>query len=141
MLMVPRRRYGMDWFEDMFKDPFFNNLSTVSSMKTDIQEKEDGFLVDIDIPGYAKEDVKAELKDGYLTISAEKNSSQDEKDEEGNYIRRERHYGQASRSFYVGENISEEDIKASFKDGTLNLVIPKKDAKQLEDSRKYIAIE
>lgn len=140
MLMVPRRKYGSSWFDDMFRDSFFQNNESASAMRTDIQEKDGKYLIDIDIPGYGKEDVKAELKDGYLIVTAEKSDHHDEKDEAGNYIRRERHYGQCSRSFFVGEHVKEEDITAAFKDGTLCLEIPKKDAKQIEDSRKFIEI-
>lgn len=95
----------------------------------------------MNLPGIKKENVKAELKDGYLTINAITNSENDEKDSSGKYIRRERFMGSCSRSFYVGEEVTEEDIKAKFEDGTLKLQIPKKEEKAVEDDRKYIAIE
>ena len=94
----------------------------------------------MDLPGYDKEDVKAQLKDGYLTITAQKNTNNEEKDEQGNYIRRERYCGKCSRSFYVGDSIKEEDIKASFNNGILELTFPK-EVSQKEDDMKYITID
>jgi HSP20 family molecular chaperone IbpA len=110
-------------------------------MKTDIKETDDGFELDIDLPGYKKEDVKAQLKDGYMTISAETSQNNDEKDDNGKYIRRERYYGTCSRSFYVGENITEEDIKAKFENGILRISVPKKEAQPAVEENKYISIE
>ena len=127
-------------FDDFFKDPFFTRNNSVKVMKTDIQEKDDKYILDMDLPGYDKEDIKAQLKDGYLTISAQKNTSNDEKDEEGNYIRRERYCGKCSRSFYVGDSIKEEDIKASFNNGILELTFPK-EVPQKEEEMKYITID
>ena len=130
MTLVPRNNnLGVslfdNMFDDFFKDPFFTRNNSVKVMKTDIQEKDDKYILDMDLPGYDKEDIKAQLKDGYLTISAQKNTSNDEKDEEGNYIRRERYCGKCSRSFYVGDSIKEEDIKANFNNGILQLSFPK----------------
>ena len=127
-------------FDDFFKDPFFTRNNSVKVMKTDIQEKDDKYILDMDLPGYDKEDIKAQLKDGYLAISAQKNTSNDEKDEEGNYIRRERYCGKCSRSFYVGDSIKEEDIKASFNNGILELTFPK-EVPQKEEEMKYITID
>lgn len=145
MKLVPRNNnlgFSLfdNMFDDMFRDPFFTNSNTTKVMRTDIQEKDNNYVIEMDLPGYDKEDVKAQLKDGYLTISAEKNTSKDEKDEKGNYIRRERYSGKCSRSFYVGENVKEEDIKASFKNGILELVFPKEVEKKQEDI-KYITID
>lgn len=126
-------------FDDMFRDPFFTNSSTTKLMKTDIQEKDNNYILDMDLPGYEKDDVKAQLKDGYLTITAQKNTSNEEKDEKGNYIRKERYCGKCSRSFYVGDTVKEEDIKASFKNGILQLTFPKEVARK-EDT-KYITID
>lgn len=110
-------------------------------MQTDVAENDTSFEVTMNLPGFAKEDVKAELKDGYLTITASTNSSEDEKDKKGRYIRRERYSGTCSRQFYVGDKVTEEDIKARFENGTLRLSIPKKeDIPEVEES-KYIAIE
>lgn len=127
-------------FDDMFKDPFFTNSSTTKLMKTDIQEKDNNYILDMDLPGYDKSDIKAQLKDGYLTITAQKNTSKEDKDEKGNYIRRERYCGKCSRSFYVGENLKEEDIKASFNNGILKLTFPKEVVKK-EEEIKYITID
>ena len=126
-------------FDDMFRDPFFTNNSSTKLMKTDIQEKDNNYVLDMDLPGYEKEDIKAQLKDGYLTITAQKNTSNDDRDEEGNYIRRERYCGKCSRSFYVGDSIKEEDIKANFNNGILQLTFPKEVARKEET--KYITID
>ena len=145
MTLVPRNNnLGVslfdNMFDDFFKDPFFTRNNSVKVMKTDIQEKDDKYILDMDLPGYDKEDIKAQLKDGYLTISAQKNTSNDEKDEEGNYIRRDRYCGKCSRSFYVGDSIKEEDIKASFNNGILELTFPK-EVPQKEEEIKYITID
>ena len=113
-----------------------NNL-----MKTDIKEMKDGYELEIDLPGFKKDEVTAELKDGYLTVSAAKGLDQDEQEKEtGRYIRRERYAGSTSRSFYVGDALTQEDIKAKYESGILRLSIPKKEAKQVE-ATKRIAIE
>ena len=109
-------------------------------MKTDVKETEAGYEVDIDLPGFKKDEINAKLDNGYLTISAAKGLDKDEKDKKGKYIRKERYAGSMSRSFYVGEGVTEEDIKAKYEDGILRLVVPKKDAKAVEN-KKYIAIE
>ncbi|MGN0324060.1 MAG: Hsp20/alpha crystallin family protein [Oliverpabstia sp.] len=140
--------FGENLFDEFFDDFVrptrrvvrYNTPST-TIMKTDVKETEGSYELDIDLPGYKKEDVKAELKDGYLTISAATNTNNDQKDENGKYIRRERYYGNCSRSFYVGENITQEDIKARFEDGILKVVVPKKDAKPAVEEKKYISIE
>lgn len=115
------------------------DMRAANVMKTDVKEKEDGYELAIDLPGYSKENVKAELKDGFLTISAETSENNDEKDDDGVFVRRERFFGSVSRSFYVGENITEEDITAKFADGVLKLTVPKKQEKVPE--KKYITIE
>ena len=140
--------FGENLFDEFFDDFVrptrrvvrYNTPST-TIMKTDVKETEGSYELDIDLPGYKKEDVKAELKDGYLTISAATNTNNDQKDENGKYIRRERYYGNCSRSFYVGENITQEDIKARFEDGILKIVVPKKEAKPAVEEKKYISIE
>ena len=116
------------------------NNSASTMMCTDIKESEQGFELNIELPGYDKEDISAKLKDGYLTINAETNNNKEEKDENGKYIRRERFYGSCSRSFYVGEAVTEEDIKARFENGILKLQVPKKEKEAVEES-KYIMIE
>lgn len=129
-----------NFFDDFFSTPFESAGKSVPGMNVDIQEFDDKYQMDIELPGYAKEDIKADLKDGYLTISANHEESKEEKDEEGRYLCKERYYGQCQRSFYVGDNIRQEDIHASFTDGILKLDIPKKDAPAVEE-RKYISIE
>ncbi len=137
--------FGEDLFNDWFSfpdiDKKFYGKSTDQVMKTDIKEKDNEYEVDIELPGFKKEDVKAELKDGYLTISAAKNVNNDEKKEDGKYIRKERFSGNVSRSFYVGEDMTQEDIHAKFEDGMLKLTVPKKEAKKVEDKKSYITIE
>ena len=136
--------FGERFFDDFFDEPFkreYKPLPLNTVMKTDVKETEDSFMLDIDLPGYKKEDVKGEIKDGYLTISAFKSSEKEEKDDGGRYIRRERFSGNCSRSFYVGENITEEDIKARFEDGILKVCIPKKAKEPEVEQKKYISIE
>jgi HSP20 family protein len=117
-----------DLFDEMFSDPFFSSPfenSRSSLMKTDIQEKDGNYIIDMELPGYAKEEVQAELKDGYLTILASHTDNKDQKDSDGKYLRRERFQGTCKRSFYVGEEVKQEDIKAAFQNGILRLSIPK----------------
>ena len=109
-------------------------------MKTDVKETDTGYEVDIDLPGFKKDEINAQLDNGYLTISAAKGLDKDEKDKKGQYIRKERYAGAMSRSFYVGEGVTQEDIKAKYEDGILRLSVPKKEAKAVEN-KKYIAIE
>ena len=139
MMMIPRRRNGFDLLEDMFRDPFFTGEET-KIMRTDIKETEKGFDIHIDLPGFKKEDIKIEIEDGYLTIHATTDSHKEEK-EDGKFVRKERYFGECSRSFYVGEDIKEEDVKASFKNGTLKLEISKKEEKRALPEKKYIQIE
>ena len=130
-------------FDDMWNDPFFTRSYERSSsqvMRTDIHEKDGNYVVEMELPGYAKEDIKADLKDGYLTITAHKNETKEEKDAKGNCIHKERYTGTCSRSFYVGEELTQEDIKAAFTDGVLKLQFPKEVKKQ-EEQPKLITIE
>lgn len=135
-----------DWMDFPFDRNFFGDKNPLygkrgkNLMKTDVKETEQGYEVDIDLPGFKKEDVNAQLNNGYLTVSATKGLDKDEKDKEGRYIRRERYAGSMSRSFYVGEGVKEQDIHAKFEDGILKLAIPKMEAKQVEEN-KYISIE
>ena len=139
--------FGENLFDDFFDFdyPFrgYQRANTESLMKTDIKEHEHGDELEVSLPGYKKEDIHAELKDGYLTIQAATTKNNDQKDEKtGNYIRRERYSGSCSRSFYVGKDITQEDIKAKYENGILVLAIPKKDQKKVEaEEKKYIAIE
>ena len=111
------------------------------AMKTDVKEKDDAYELDIELPGYSKDNVKAELKDGFLTVSATVEKNDDEKDKDGRYIRRERYSGSCSRSFYVGENVTEADIKAKFDNGILKISVPKIEAKPEVEQNHYVAIE
>lgn len=140
MMLMPRRN-DFDLWDDIFSDAFFSRKPQSKLMRTDIREKDEAYLVDIDLPGYDKKDIKISVDDGYLTVSAKKESSNDEKDSEGNYIRRERFSGECSRSFYVGDDLEAEDVKASFKNGILTLDIPKKDETKKIPEKKYVEID
>ena len=147
--------FGEDMFDDFMRDfPFFDENAgnkiekklygrhAKNMMKTDIKEQEDGYELEMDLPGFTKDEITAELKDGYLTISASKGLDKDEQEKEtGKYIRRERYAGACQRSFYVGEDITEQDIKAEFKHGMLKLFVPKKEAKPAVETKKYVTIE
>lgn len=137
---------GENLFDEFFEDfarpakrPVKYQVPSV--MRTDVKESNTGYELHIDLPGYKKEDVKAELKDGNLTITATSNVENDKKDENGRFIRRERFYGNCSRSFYVGEHVEQTDIKAKFEDGILKIFVPKKEAKPVVEEKKYITIE
>lgn len=110
-------------------------------MNADVQEFEDHYQLDLELPGYQKEDIQAELKDGYLTIQAEHNENKEEKDKDGKYIRRERYSGHVQRSFYVGDAVEQGDIHATFENGILKLSVPKVENKPKIEEKKYIAIE
>ncbi len=145
MMMMPSI-FKENLLDDFFADPFgkvgsYMNTESGSLMKTDVKDMENGYELSVNLPGVKKEDIKAELKDGYLTIKATNEKNEDEKDNDGHFIRRERYYGSASRSFYVGSYVKEEDIRAKYENGVLTLDIPKKDAQQIEAEKKYIAIE
>jgi len=130
--------------DDFGKNFFGRRLQDIAKhdalMKTDIRETDKGYELAVDLPGYKKEEVSAKLENGYLTLSATKGAETEDKDKEGRFIRRERYSGTCVRSFYVGEHITQEDIKAKFENGVLNVSIPKKDQKKIEEN-KYIAIE
>lgn len=129
-------------FDEMFQSPFWGrNLSYENRMHSDIKELSNGYELKMELPGFCKDDIHAELKDGYMTIRAEHSDKKEEKDEDGKYIRRECCSGSCQRSFYVGEAIKEEDIKAGFKDGILNVFIPKKEEIPKAEEKKYISIE
>ena len=147
MMMMPSifggNLFNDDWmdfsFPDIDKELYGKHAKNL--MKTDVKEKDGNYEVAIDLPGFKKDEITAELKDGYLTISAAKGLEKDEKDKEGKYIRRERYAGACQRSYYVGEDITEEDIKAEFKHGILKLFVPKKEVKPAVEEKKYISIE
>ena len=138
--------FGERLFDDLFDVPSFPKYTgytgtTNSIMHTDVKETSGGYEIDMNLPGVKKEDVQAELKDGYLTVHATTNTSNDTKDNDGKYIRRERYTGSCSRSFYVGEEITQDDIRAKFEDGVLKIAVPKKEAKPAVEDKKYISIE
>ncbi len=138
--------FSDNFVEDMFDDFFFPATSYKQrnrsvAMNADVKEKKDSYEIALDLPGYDKNDVKVELSEGYLTISAKHSEDKEEKSKDERYIRKERYVGQMQRSFYVGEDITDEDIKASFANGVLNLTVPKKEAKASVPEKKYIAIE
>ena len=147
--------FGENLFDDFFNDfPWFDEKDMEKTekklyghhakrlMKTDIKEHDDRYELIVDLPGFRKEDVQIALENGYLTISAEKGLDKDEQDKDsGRYIRRERYAGACARSFFVGEDVKEEDIKAAFKHGVLRIAIPKKEEKPAVEGKKYISIE
>ena len=145
--------FGNDMFGDFFTDPWFDEKEfkvmqkklyghrAKNVMSTDVKEVENGYELEMDLPGFKKDEIKASVENGYLTISAARGLDEDEKDKKsGKYIRRERYAGACERSFYVGEGISQDDIKASFQHGILKLFIPKEPEKSVEE-KKYVAIE
>ena len=146
--------FGENLFDDWFNEfPFYDgDMKNTEKklygkkadriMKTDIKETDNGYELEIDLPGFTKDEIKASLNDGYLTISAAKGLDKDEQEKEsGRYIRRERYAGACQRSFYVGETVKQEDIKGEFKHGILKLFVPKVEAKKAVEENKYIAIE
>ena len=110
-------------------------------MKTDVKETEEGYEVDIDLPGFKKEEIRMQLENGSLTVSASKGLEKDEKNENGSYIRRERYAGSMSRSFFVGEHVKEEDIRPKYENGILSFHLPKEEKKAVEQKPRYIAIQ
>ena len=147
--------FGEDLFDDFMKDfPFYNDKDMKKMekklygrrgrnlMKTDIRETDGSYELEMDLPGFTKDEVKVSLENGYLTVQAAKGLDEDEQEKKtGRYIRRERYAGACERSFYVGEDVTQEEIKGEFKHGILRLSIPKKEAKPAVPEKKYIVIE
>lgn len=130
------------FIDNIFDDDFFMDVKGRKNMgNTDIKELEDKYLLEVELPGFKKENIKAEMNNGYLVITASQEENKDEKIEEGKYIRKERYSGKCMRSFYVGEQISQEDVKAKFENGVLTLEVPKKEAQEKVEHKKYIQIE
>lgn len=125
-----------DMFDDVFRAPVFtgNNI-----MKTDVREKDGKYILEVEVPGYKKEDVKISLFNGNLTISASHTITDEEKDAKGKILRQERFSGNTSRTFYVGDAIKDTDIQASFSDGILKIELPTEQKKE-EETKKYIEI-
>ena len=140
--------FGRDVFDDLFSFPAFDEKEMKKTekklyghkgknlMKTDVQEKKDCYHLEMELPGFKKENIHVELNEGYLTISAEKKAEQG-----GRFLRKERYEGMCERSFYVGDYLTEEDIKGQFRHGILTLTIPKQEAKPAVEEKKYITIE
>ena len=147
--------FGEDLFDSFMRDfPFYDDKDMKklekrlygrhgkNMMKTDIKETDDSYELEMDLPGFTKDEVKVSLEDGYLTISAAKGLDKDEQDKKsGRYIRKERYAGACERTFYVGDSVAQEDVKGEFKHGILKLTIPKKVEKPEVLEKKYIAIE
>ena len=121
------------------KNPLYGK-NAARLMKTDVRETDSAYELDVDLPGFKKDEIQVELEDGYLTISAEKGLDKEE-EKKGKYIRRERYSGSCRRSFHIGDNLKEEDIRASFENGMLKLVFPKEEQRKAVEEKKYIAIE
>lgn len=138
MMLVPRRN-SFDIFDDFFDEGFFPKKER-NLMKTDIREKKDKYIIDIDLPGFEKENISLSLNNGYLDISAKTEKEENSEDEE-RFVRQERFYGECSRSFYVGEDITEEDIHAKFNNGILKIEIPKKEKQEKLPESKQIEIK
>ena len=134
MLFPERFNFNNNLFDDFFTDPVFN-ITTTNRMSTDIKEKVNGYELSMEVPVFDKEDLKLDLEDGYLTVSAEHNKTNEEKDNEGHIIRQERYYGNTKRSFYVGDAVTKEDIQAKYDKGVLNIFVPKKEVKKIEDKQ------
>ena len=144
--------FGENLFDDFFTDPFgmmvmpqrhdpLYGKHSKNLMKTDVRETEDSYELDVDLPGFKKDEVNVELKNGYLTIQAAKGLDKDQTDKKGKYIRQERCAGACSRTFYVGDDIEEDDIKAKFEDGVLKIAVPKKQEQPKLEEKKTISIE
>ena len=145
--------FGENMFDEFFRDPFFDSRDMKklekklygrrgkNLMKTDIRETDTGYELEMDLPGFRKDEIRASLRDGYLTISAAKGLDKDEQEKtSGRYIRQERYAGACERSFYVGEQLRQEDIHAAFTNGVLRLTVPKDAPKAVEEAPKYISI-
>ena len=151
-MLMPSIFGANNMFDDLFDDDFFGEREldraqkklyghrAKNVMNTDIKETDDGYELEMDLPGFKKDEVTVELDNGYVTIRAAKGLGKDEQNKEGKYIRKERYAGSCERSFYVGEAVTQDEIKASFRHGILRLDIPKKEVKKVENN-KYIAIE
>ena len=149
-MMMPRI-FGENLFDDFMNDfafPAFPNVEKTlygkharNLMKTDVKDTDTGYEVDVDLAGFKKDEIQIELEKGFLTVTAAKGLDKDEKDKKDNYIRRERYAGSMSRSFYVGEHVTEDDIHPKYENGILSFTVPKEEAKAIEDKKHYISIE
>ena len=142
MTIMPRKQNTMDMFDDLLSYPFGKSMLTRDAsplMKTDIKEKDNSYVLHVDLPGYTKDDIKVEMDKGYVTVKAIKEENV-QNEEEGKYIHKERYYGECERSFYVGENIKEDEVDAVYKNGTLVLTVPKMQGEKM-NTKKYISIK
>ena len=149
-MMMPRI-FGENLFDDFMNDfafPAFPNVEKKlygkharNLMKTDVKDTDTGYEVDVDLAGFKKDEIQIELEKGFLTVTAAKGLDKDEKDKKDNYIRRERYAGSMSRSFYVGEHVTEDDIHPKYENGILSFTVPKEEAKAIEDKKHSISIE
>ena len=136
-----------DWMDFPFKDEFWGKKNPLygkhaqNMMKTDIRETDGSYELDVDLPGFKKEDVKIQLKNGYLNIQATREEKKDEKDDKGKYVRRERYTGTCNRSFYVGSSIKHEDIHAKYENGILHVTFPKEETKKEAEEKKFVSID
>lgn len=135
-MMIPSRR---NFFDEVFDEPIFSKKEA-KMMKTDIKEKDDNYIFTIDVPGFEKENINIELENGYLIVSATMNKNVDDEEKDGKYIYKERYSGECSRSFYVGDDVKEDDVKASFRNGILTVVVPEREEPQ-EEQKKRIQID
>lgn len=134
--------FSNDFFDDFFDTSRLNdNMVRTNNMLSDVRELDDSYQIDMQLPGYSKDDVEVEIKDGYLTVSADHEENNDEKDKNGKYIRKECYRGSCARRFYVGEHINKDNVKASFKDGMLTLTMPKQEALPKDETKQLVQIE
>ena len=142
--MLMQSIFSRDFMDDLFDMPqrtYTKSYSANGLMKTDIKESEEGFTVEMDLPGFCREDISAELKDGYLTVTATaKKAEENTSDKKEKYVQKERFHATCNRSFYVGDNMKQEDIKAKFENGVLTLQVPKKEEIPEEQTKKFITI-
>ena len=138
------KSHEIDLFDEMFEDAMFsamNGMNIPNIMRTDISEIDGQYLLEVELPGYRTEDIKAELKDGYLTIFAYQTQKLEKENEKRYYLKRERYVGGCKRSFFLGADVMQEDIHAAFKDGILRILVRKPMAEEIEDTRKLIDIQ
>lgn len=141
MMLLPRI-FNDDFFDDFFETPRVSgNFLRVNNMRSDIKELDDDYQIEMQLPGYEKDEVEVEIKDGYLTVSANHEENKEDKDKEGKYLRKECYRGSCERSFYVGDDLKGEDVKAAFKNGMLVLTIPKRKELPKEEVKQLVHIE
>lgn len=143
-MLLPRifeNNFADNFFDDMFSIPSFFSTSLSGRMNTNVKDLGNDYQLEIELPGYEKKDINAQVNDGYLTISADRQDEKEENDKNGRYLRRERYIGSCKRSFYVGTNLKEEDFRASFENGVLRLTFPKDKSNARIEQKRFIPIE